>query len=137
MMRDDLLRVAAARKYPHHAVAGLEALHAAAGLGDFARELQAGDFELRLGPGLWIHSAALQQVRAIHRRRAHVDQQVFRAVLRLGYVAQLQHVRLAVLADDDRAHGYIDLAGTTAFSAIMSRTVFISSGVLASVNTIT
>ena len=80
----------AARQQAHHPVTRHEAFDSRADRQDFPGILHAGDIVGRFRPGLRIPAHALQDVRAVQRRRPDADEQVVRARDRIGHVLELQ-----------------------------------------------
>ena len=74
-MHDRELGLAAAGDDRHHAVAGLEALHAGAALDDLARQLEPGDVLRRAGRR-GIEALELQHVGAVEAGAVDADEQV-------------------------------------------------------------
>jgi hypothetical protein len=99
---EHLLGVGAGRVAPRDAVAGREALDALAHRGDRPGPLDAGAVR-RLGR-VRPAALALVDVAVVDADRLDVDQQLPCSGRRRRSVLELEHLRPAVAADDDRAH---------------------------------
>ena len=94
------LGVAAATKKRHHALAGHERR---AALQDLAGDFQAEDLGFTGRRRIAAHP--LQQVGPVDSGGADAHEQVAGSRLRIGHVAELQHLGTAGRLDDDGAHG--------------------------------
>ena len=101
-MDDGLLGVAAAGQQRHRALAVPPAAHRRADLDHFAGAFQPED-RRRTGRRR-IEALPLQQIGAIHRRRAHANADVVRPELRTRNLADVENVLVAGLIEDDGAH---------------------------------
>ena len=103
-VHDDVLGVRSAAGDAHDAVADVPLGHVRCDPRHRAGVLQAGNVGRGTGRRR-VPAAALEQVRAIHRGRMHLHQQLTAARLGRGALVQLQHLRRPRLADDDGFHG--------------------------------
>ena len=94
------LGISAAGDERHDAVATPEG---PARFDDLARELQPQN--LGLAARRRVAPETLEEVGPIHSRRANADQQIARTRLRIGRLADLQHLRSTERLHEDGAHG--------------------------------